>query len=309
MTDTQPTENKPPERREGARNQAKEPNQSEPDEYHSCQSDAEDEVKENTNGIQWLAPPPPANFQTLEEAQNYVRNWAKSRRYAVVTAQVKRDKNEQKKAVYMICDRGRKRRSSRNEATPRKRLKTGSRKIGCPFRIALLLEKSSERWKVKISCPDHNHPATLDSVRRQIRIEALDKVEDQIEEHLLSGRSASETLALLRHELEGKVTLRDLHNRRAKIRRRLRQDQDRFPVQATGTAEAKSRRAQGQDQRGRAQRASKQKPESSQPAAIPDAAPGQLRRRGRPKRDALGSESTTQKLAGGLFMQFRISTA
>ncbi|KAL1991217.1 hypothetical protein VTN49DRAFT_5721 [Thermomyces lanuginosus] len=308
MTDTKPSENSQPER-ESTRNQAEEPTQSEPepDEYHSCQSDA---GEGNSNGIQWLAPPPPANFQTLEEAQTYVRDWAKSRRYAVVTAQVKRDKNEQKKAVYMICDRGRKRRSSRNEATPRKRLKTGSRKIGCPFRIALLLERSSKRWKVKISCPDHNHPATLDSVRRQNRIEALDKVEDQIQEHLLSGRSASESLAILRDELEGKVTLRDLHNRRAKIRRKLRQGQDHLSLQSVGTTEARTRRAQGQGQRGRMQRASKQQPEpTGQQVAVADAAPGQLRRRGRPKRDALGSESTTQELSGGLFMQFRINTA
>ncbi|KAD5802320.1 hypothetical protein E3N88_13680 [Mikania micrantha] len=82
--------------------------------------------------------------------------WVKSRAvdngYIVVTARSKK-KGDVVKKVWLVCDRG------GEHKTVATRRRSGSKKIGCPFKLVGIYNEKHLVWQLKIRNDEHNHEA------------------------------------------------------------------------------------------------------------------------------------------------------
>lgn len=110
-----------------------------------------------------LAPPPELTYTTKQDLFQAIQSWAKSHGYAI---SIKNSNAPSQRYTYH-CDKS-------GEYVP-KNPKTqlgATRKTNCPFRITGNFYKKLGLWKVKVLCPDHNHPPSEDpsthSIHRKI---------------------------------------------------------------------------------------------------------------------------------------------
>jgi len=104
-------------------------------------------------------------FETSDECQEYLRKWALKNNF-----ELRKSTGTKPYAVYLECSRAGKPRKGENSQGKRTKLskKTGNpfhkiftHKLGCPFRVSFLLDKTEQKlvWNETKSNPEHNHPA------------------------------------------------------------------------------------------------------------------------------------------------------
>jgi len=110
--------------------------------------------------IMVLLPPRNNNYATLEELVNAVQAHASKEGYAIVKGRSKSIKGNGgfNNKINLYCDRGGQPRKS-SENAKRKR-KTSSIKIGCPFRANAIRRKGSDVWGFEVINGEHNHEET-----------------------------------------------------------------------------------------------------------------------------------------------------
>lgn len=160
-----------------------------------------------------MAPMPPSQFNSREELLEHAKNWAATQGYAIVIARSRFNR------LWLKCDRGGVYENRRN-LTPdqRKRKRSDSRLLGCPFRMLAVVRKDGV-WRVSTENPEHNHEPSEDlsvhpTLRRLTEAQSQ-KVNDMTE----AGNSPAETLEELRKIWPDiKVLTRDIYNARKKYK-------------------------------------------------------------------------------------------
>ena len=160
-----------------------------------------------------MAPMPPSQFNSREELLEHAKNWAARQGYAIVIARSRFNR------LWLKCDRGGVYENRRN-LTPeqRKRKRSDSRLLGCPFRMLAVVRKDGV-WRVTTENPEHNHDPSEDlSVHPTLR--RLTEAQSQkVNEMTEAGNSPAETLEELRKLWPDiKVLTRDIYNARKKYK-------------------------------------------------------------------------------------------
>ena len=160
-----------------------------------------------------MAPMPPSQFNSREELLEHAKNWAARQGYAIVIARSRFNR------LWLKCDRGGVYENRRN-LTPdqRKRKRSDSRLLGCPFRMLAVVRKDGV-WRVSTENPEHNHDPSEDlSVHPTLR--RLTEIQSQkVNEMTEAGNSPAETLEELRKLWPDiKVLTRDIYNARKKYK-------------------------------------------------------------------------------------------
>jgi hypothetical protein len=160
-----------------------------------------------------MAPMPPSQFNSREELLEHAKNWAARQGYAIVIARSRFNR------LWLKCDRGGVYENRRN-LTPeqRKRKRSDSRLLGCPFRMLAVVRKDGV-WRVSTENAEHNHDPSEDlSVHPTLR--RLTEVQSQkVNEMTEAGNSPAETLEELRKIWPDiKVLTRDIYNARKKYK-------------------------------------------------------------------------------------------
>ena len=160
-----------------------------------------------------MASPPDGSFATREELLASIKAWAAHQGYAIVIARSRKNR------LWLKCDRGGKYENRRN-LTPevRKRKRSESRLVDCPFKMLATLRKD-EMWNVSTEIGEHNHGPSKDpSVHptlRRLTPAQLHKVNEMTNE----GHSPTEILIELQaHWPNIHVLKRDIYNIRKKIK-------------------------------------------------------------------------------------------
>ena len=160
-----------------------------------------------------MAPLPPSQFNSREELLEHAKNWAARQGYAIVIARSRFNR------LWLKCDRGGLYENRRN-LTPeqRKRKRSDSRLLGCPFRMLAVVRKDGV-WRVSTENSEHNHDPSEDlSVHPTLR--RLTEAQSQkVNEMTEAGNSPAETLEELRRIWPDiKVLTRDIYNARKKYK-------------------------------------------------------------------------------------------
>ncbi|KAD3067751.1 hypothetical protein E3N88_35631 [Mikania micrantha] len=91
-------------------------------------------------------------FISVEELMAWVKSRALDNGYVVVTGRSKKKKGtDEVNKIWLLCDRGGKHNST---AILRR---TGSKKIGCPFKLIGTYDIDSYGWKLQVRNDKHNH--------------------------------------------------------------------------------------------------------------------------------------------------------
>ena len=160
-----------------------------------------------------MAPLPPSQFSSREELLQHAKDWAARQGYAIVIARSRFNR------LWLKCDRGGVYENRRN-LTPeqRKRKRSDSRLLGCPFRMLAVVRKDGV-WRVTTENPEHNHSPSEDlSVHPTLR--RLTEAQSQkVNEMTEAGNTPGETLEELRKIWPDiKVLTRDIYNARKKYK-------------------------------------------------------------------------------------------
>ena len=160
-----------------------------------------------------MAPLPPSQFSSREELLQHAKDWAARQGYAIVIARSRFNR------LWLKCDRGGVYENRRN-LTPeqRKRKRSDSRLLGCPFRMLAVVRKDGV-WRVTTENPEHNHSPSEDlSVHPTLR--RLTEAQSQkVNEMTEAGNTPGETLEELRKTWPDiKVLTRDIYNARKKYK-------------------------------------------------------------------------------------------
>ncbi|KAD5961823.1 hypothetical protein E3N88_13296 [Mikania micrantha] len=102
-----------------------------------------------------------------DELVSWVKSRAVDNGYIVVTARSKK-KGDVVKNVWLVCDRG------GEHKTVATRRRSGSKKIGCPFKLVGVYNEKRLVWQLEVRNDEHNHEAAqhLEGhpfVRRSVR--------------------------------------------------------------------------------------------------------------------------------------------
>ena len=156
---------------------------------------------------------PTTEFPDRDELLSTTKEWAGSQGYAVVIARSRFNR------LWLKCDRGGTYENRRN-LTPdqRKRKRSDSRLLGCPFRMLASVKKDG-RWRVETEVSEHNHPASEDlSAHPTLRRMSKDQLQ-KVFEMLDARKSPAETVEELKRAWpEIKVLTRDVYNARKKYK-------------------------------------------------------------------------------------------
>lgn len=162
---------------------------------------------------QSLAPMPNSTFDSREELLEGCKNWSSTQGFATVIARSRVNR------LWLKCDRGGTYENRRNLVPDqRKRKRTDSRLLGCPFKMIASRSKDSP-WKVHTVVPNHNHGPSDDlsahPTLRRMTDQQLQKVHDMCD----AGKSPAETLEELKASWPDiKVLTRDIYNARKKYK-------------------------------------------------------------------------------------------
>jgi hypothetical protein len=122
-----------------------------------------------------LLPPRNDDYVTLQELVSAVQAHASKEGYAIVKGRSKSIKGNGgfNNKINLHCDRGGQPRKD-SENVRRKR-KTSSIKIGCPFRANAIRRKGSDVWTFEVVNGEHNHEDTDPEACASLRIEKQDQ--------------------------------------------------------------------------------------------------------------------------------------
>lgn len=102
-----------------------------------------------------LAPPPELSYNQKERLVESIQSWEKSHGYPIST-RVLSFKNQ---AFTYQFDKSGEYKPSKDTSKLKKKK---SRKTNCSFRLSGNFSKRFNFWVVKVICPDHNHPPSID---------------------------------------------------------------------------------------------------------------------------------------------------
>ena len=160
-----------------------------------------------------MAPMPPSQFNSREELLESAKQWAAQQGYAIVIARSRFNR------LWLKCDRGGQYENRRN-LTPeqRKRKRSDSRLLGCPFRMLAVVRKDGV-WKVSTENPEHNHGPSEDLSQHPTLRRLTEEQSVKVNEMTEAGNSPAETLEELKRIWPGiKVLTRDIYNARKKYK-------------------------------------------------------------------------------------------
>ena len=160
-----------------------------------------------------MAPMPPSQFNSREELLESAKQWAAQQGYAIVIARSRFNR------LWLKCDRGGQYENRRN-LTPeqRKRKRSDSRLLGCPFRMLAVVRKDGV-WKVSTENPEHNHGPSEDLSQHPTLRRLTEEQSAKVNEMTEAGNSPAETLEELKRIWPGiKVLTRDIYNARKKYK-------------------------------------------------------------------------------------------
>ncbi|KAJ5441771.1 hypothetical protein N7491_004177 [Penicillium cf. griseofulvum] len=162
-------------------------------------------------------PGPVTQFRTREEGIAAINEFARPHGYAVTSRRSKTTKKGVVKTIRLICDRGRVPAEVTEEPLAKRR-NTNTLATGCPFRIALRLNLTTDHWHLTIENPTHNHlpsPASTHTTQRAIE---LTHKKDKVENAIRQGRTTRQILTKLREaDPESTIIAQDIYNTRKKL--------------------------------------------------------------------------------------------
>ena len=160
-----------------------------------------------------MAPLPPSQYNSREELLESAKQWAAQQGYAIVIARSRFNR------LWLKCDRGGQYENRRN-LTPdqRKRKRSDSRLLGCPFRMLAVVRKDGV-WKVSTENAEHNHGPSEDLSQHPTLRRLTEEQSAKVNEMTEAGNSPAETLEELKRIWPGiKVLTRDIYNARKKYK-------------------------------------------------------------------------------------------
>ena len=162
---------------------------------------------------QSLAPMPTSTFNSREELLEGCKNWSSTQGFATVIARSRVNR------LWLKCDRGGTYENRRNLLPDqRKRRRTDSRLLGCPFKMIASRSKDSP-WKVHTVVPNHNHGPSDDLSAHPTLRRMTDQQLQRVHEMCDAGKSPAETLEELKATWPDiKVLTRDIYNARKKYK-------------------------------------------------------------------------------------------
>jgi hypothetical protein len=122
-----------------------------------------------------LLPPRNDDYATLEELVNVVQAHASKEGYAIVKGRSKSIKGNGgfNNKINLYCDRGGQPRKGSENAKRKRR--TSSIKIGCPFRANAIRRKGSDVWGFEVTNGEHNHEETDPKACASLRTKEHDR--------------------------------------------------------------------------------------------------------------------------------------
>ena len=160
-----------------------------------------------------MAPLQPGQYNSREELLTHAKDWAADQGYAIVIARSRFNR------LWLKCDRGGRYENRRN-LTPdqRKRKRSDSRLLGCPFR-ALAVVRNDGIWKVQVEVAEHNHGPSDDLTQHPTLRRLTEDQSQKVNEMMDAGNTPAETLEELRRMWPNiKVITRDVYNARKKYK-------------------------------------------------------------------------------------------
>ncbi|KAL3527569.1 hypothetical protein ACH5RR_012225 [Cinchona calisaya] len=159
-----------------------------------------------------MLPPPPGTFQDREELIEHVREFGASQGYVVTIKKSRRDRR-----VILGCDRGGVYRNRRKMDESKRKRKSCSRLINCPFEA--IGKKDDDVWVLTIRNGEHNHEPLRDMSEHPYSRRFTEDEVRQIKQMTEAGVKPRQVLnALKQSNPELQTTPRHLYNVKAKIR-------------------------------------------------------------------------------------------
>lgn len=159
-----------------------------------------------------MLPPPPGTFKEREELIKHARDFGAGQGYVVTIKKSKRDSR-----VILGCDRGGVYRNRRKDDEIKRKRKSSSKLINCPFEA--LGRKTDLGWILSIKNGDHNHEPLRDMSEHPYSRRFTEEEVRQIKVMTDAGVKPRQVLkALQQTNPELHSTPRHLYNLKAKIR-------------------------------------------------------------------------------------------
>ncbi|KAD4586664.1 hypothetical protein E3N88_24265 [Mikania micrantha] len=116
-------------------------------------------------------------FISVEELMAWVKSRAIDNGFVVVTGQSKKKGTDEVNKIWLVCGRG----GEHNSTTILRR--TGSKKIGCPFKLIWIYDSDSYGWKLQVINDKHNHKPAQ-NIERHPFVKRLFEKEQNMVHHL-----------------------------------------------------------------------------------------------------------------------------
>lgn len=159
-----------------------------------------------------MLPPEPGTFQDREDLIAYVRDFGASQGYVVTIKKSRKDRR-----VILGCDRGGVYRNRRKIDECKRKRKSTSRLINCPFEA--IGKKEDDGWVLTVKNGDHNHEPLKDISEHPYSRRFTEEEVRQIKVMTEAGIKPRQVLkALKQNNPDLQSTPRHLYNIKAKIR-------------------------------------------------------------------------------------------
>ncbi|KAG5529636.1 hypothetical protein RHGRI_030124 [Rhododendron griersonianum] len=163
-------------------------------------------------GQKMMLPPPSRTFQDREDLITYVRDFGAKQGYVVTIKKSRRDRR-----VILGCDRGGVYRNRRKIEEMKRKRKTPSRLINCPFEA--IGKRDDDVWILTVKNGEHNHEPLNDMSEHPYSRRFTEEEVRQIKLMTEAGIKPRQVLnALKQSNPELQSTPRNLYNLKAKIR-------------------------------------------------------------------------------------------
>ncbi|KAJ5135023.1 uncharacterized protein N7515_004301 [Penicillium bovifimosum] len=182
---------------------------------------------DDTPAYTFPLPPLDQHFNTAEEGRKAINTFAAPHGWAVTSIRSKATKKGVKKTIRLICDRGHAVKADKNgpglanDDSPgpaKKRRKTTTLALGCPFKMALRLDLKTDLWGITLEHATHNHPSSHASTHPIHRALELTQRNAEVDNAIQQGHTTSQILTEIREaDPETILVPRDIHNRRRKL--------------------------------------------------------------------------------------------
>ena len=190
-----------------------------------------------------LDPPPEAIYDSPETAEAHVQQWAEAHGFATVRKNHSKDKFNEIRKIWMICDKGGKIRSikplngsepqqqkdydaqddgdddTQRNPKPKKGRKAGSRKTGCEFKLTITRTSDNE-WAVEVLNDTHNHEPSLHPSAHPSHRKLTQDEENLLKSMADRAAKPRDIILAMKHlNPHTNVTASDIRNQKAKLRK------------------------------------------------------------------------------------------